>query len=275
MAHQLNKMLGISIQKACRLMSISQTRYRHVATQAEINQKIADKLTELVTTKGQTTWGFRLCYLHLRNVLGWPHNHRRVYRIYCQLNLNLRIKPRQRIQREKPLKLAVPEAINQVWSVDFMRDQLADGRTIRTFNVLDDHNREGLLAEINFSMSAQAVTDYLDRLIEWRGLPKIIRSDNGPEFICKHFKDWAERRGIVLMYIQPGNPQQNAYVERFNRTMRYELLNQCLFDSIEHAQIEATQWLWCYNRHRPHMALGGKTPFQIRSLSEIDSRATH
>jgi putative transposase len=152
---------------------------------------------------------------------------------------------------------------------------LADGRTIRTFNVLDDHNREGLLAEINFSMPAQAVTDYLDRLIEWRGLPKIIRSDNGPEFISTHFKGWAERRGIVLMYIQPGNPQQNAYVERFNRTMRYELLNQCLFDSIEHAQIEATQWLWCYNRHRPHMALGGKTPFQIRSLSEIDSRATH
>jgi putative transposase len=196
MAHQLNKMLGLSIKKACRLMSISQARYRHIETQAEINQKIADKLTELVTTKGQTTWGFRLCYLHLRKVLGWPHNHKRVYRIYCQLNLNLRIKPRQRIQREKPLKLAVPEAINQVWSVDFMHDQLADGRTIRTFNVLDDHNREGLL-------------------------------------------------------------------------------NQCLFDSIEHAQIEATQWLWCYNRHRPHMALGGKTPFQIRSLSEIDSRATH
>ena len=228
MAHQLNQMLGISIQKACRLMSISQARYRHVETQAEINQKIADKLTELVTTKGQTTWGFRLCYLHLRKVLGWPHNHKRVYRIYCQLNLNLRIKPRQRIQREKPLKLAVPEAINQVWSVDFMHDQLADGRTIRTFNVLDDHNREGLLAEINFSMPAQAVTNYLDRLIEWRGLPKIIRSDNGPEFISTHFKCWAERLGIVLMYIQPGNPQQNAYVERFNRTMPYEYLMNTL-----------------------------------------------
>ena len=174
--------------------------------------------------KGQTTWGFRLCYLHLRNVLGWPHNHKRVYHIYCQLNLNLRIKPRQRIQREKPLKLA-------------------DGRTIRTFNVLDDHNREGLLAEINFSMPAQVVSDYLYRFIEWRGLSKIIRSDNGPEFISTHFKYWAERLGIVLVYIQPSNPQQNAYVERFNRTMRYELLNQCLFDSIEHDQIEATQWL--------------------------------
>ena len=108
--------------------------------------------------------------------------------------------------------------------VDFMHDQLADGRTIRTFNVLDDHNREALLAEINFSMPAQAVTNYLDRLIEWRGLPKIIHSDNGPEFISTHFKCWAERLGIVLMYIQPGNPQQNAYVERFNRTMPYEYL---------------------------------------------------
>lgn len=252
-------------------MGISESRYRHLPANTELNSMIADKLLELTTTR--TTWGFELCFLHMRHVLGWAFNHKRVYRIYRALKLNLRIRSHQRIKRGVPQRLSPPAAVNQVWSADFMHDQLGDGRTIRSFNVIDDHNREGLLAEGAFSMPAQAVTRYLDRLIQWRGLPKVIRADNGPEFISGHFKQWAKRKGITIWHTQPGNPQQNAYVERFNRTMRHELLNQHLFTSIEHAQLESTQWLWCYNHFRPHMSLGGKTPFQIRMMAENHSRA--
>lgn len=275
MAQHIHKQRGISIDKVCRLFGISESRYRYTPTRTEMNQQIADKLIELTHTKGQITWGFALCYLHIRKQLGWPINHKRVYRIYCELKLNLRHKPKQRIEREQPMPLCPPEAINTVWSVDFMHDQLDDGRSIRMLNVLDDSNREGLIAEVNFSMPSAYVTRQLDQLIEWRGSPKIIRSDNGPEYISHHFKEWASKRGILLWYTQPGNPQQNAYVERFNRTMRHECLNQNLFESIEHAQIEITQWLWCYNNNRPHMSLDGLTPAQARKTSKTNSRVLH
>jgi putative transposase len=134
-------------------------------------------------TNNQRYCGFGLCFLYLRNVKGFKWNHKRVYRIYRELELNLRIKPRHRLLREKPLPLAVPTAINQSWSMDFMHDQLADGRSIRLFNVIDDFNREGLGIEIDFSLPSERVIRSLDRIIEWRGKPAAIRCDHGPEFI--------------------------------------------------------------------------------------------
>ena len=275
MAHHTHSRHKVSIRKVCALFGISETCYRYQLTQTEINQRIADKLLEITTTKGQTTWGFKLCYLHIRHVLQWSYNHKRVHRIYCTLKLNLRLRPHKRIKRKLPLPLKAPDVINQIWSIDFMHDQLNDGRSVRSLNVLDDCNREGLLAEIDFSLPAQRVTRALNQLIEWRGKPTVIRSDNGPEYISHHFKQWAEQRGIVLWYTQPGNPQQNAYIERFNRTMRYELLNQHLFTSLEHLQNEATEWLWCYNHNRPHMALGGKTPNQVRVALKTQNQTVH
>ncbi len=262
MAHQTVASNKLSIRKACKLFSVSETCYRHIAKQSAINDKVAAKLIEITSSKGQTTWGFKLCYLYIRHQVGWKLNRKRVYRIYCELKLNLRIRPKKRIVRDKPLDLQVPSTRNKVLSIDFMSDNLSDGRAIRAFNVIDDFNREGLLNEVDFSMPASRVTRMLDQLFEWRGVPAVIRSDNGPEFISHHYRDWAEKRGIALWFTQPGNPQQNAYIERFNRTMRNELLNQHVFESIEEAQDEATEWLWCYNNKRPHMALGGKTPAQ-------------
>ena len=275
MAQQLHNDKNISIRASCELMSISEKRFRHIPTRAQANAMIAAKLIELTTTKGQNTWGFRLCYLHIRNVLGWKYNHKRIYRIYCKLGLNLRLIPNKRLDRETPQPLEVPDAMDVTWSIDFTHDNLEDGRSIRSCNVIDDHNREGLLAEINFSIPATTLTRYLDQLIEWRGKPQAIRSDNGPEFLSHHYQQWAQKHDIKLLYIQPGNPQQNAYIERFNRTMRYELLNQTLFESLEHAQIEATQWLWCYNNNRPHMSLGGFTPAQTRMMALTNSRVLH
>ena len=156
----------------------------------------------------------------------------------------------------------MPEAINECWSMDFMHDQLEDGRSYRLFNVIDDYNREGLGIEVDFSLPAARVVRALTRIIEWRGRPRQIRCDNGPEYISGVLAEWAGKHDINLVFIQPGNPQQNAYVERYNRTVRYDWLGQYLFSSIDEVQEQATRWLWIYNNERPNMALGGITPAQ-------------
>ena len=250
----------VSIRLACQAVCISETCYRYQAKLSGDNAHIADWLLRLTTAN--RTWGFGLCFLYLRNVKGYAYNHKRVYRIYRELELNLRIKPKRRLKRDKPDELAVPRQMNEVWSMDFMHDRLADGRSFRTFNVIDDYNREGLGIEVDLSLPALRVIRTLDRIIEWRGKPKVLRCDNGPEYLSSKLVEWAEKQRIQLQYIQPGKPQQNAYVERFNRTVRYEWLDQHLFDSIAHAQDTATQWLWRYNNERPNMALGGITPIQ-------------
>lgn len=152
-----------SIRLACRAFSISETCYRYQPTLSDENELIADWLVALTTAKN--TRGFGLCFLHLRNVKGFGWNHKRVYRIYRELELNMRIKPRKRLQREKPEPLAAPEAPNEVWSMDFMADQLADGRSYRTLNVLDDFNREGLAIEVDFSLPAERVVRVLNKII--------------------------------------------------------------------------------------------------------------
>jgi len=194
--------------------------------------------------------------------LEFAWNHKRVYRIYRELELNMRIKPRKRLKREKPDALTVPDGPNHVWSMDFMADQLADGRSFRTLNVLDDFNREGLTIEVDFSLPSERVVRTLNQVISWRGRPDAIRVDNGPEYISATLQVWAAQRGIELMYIQPGKPQQNAYVERYNRTVRQEWLGQYHFDTLEQVQDHATRWLWTYNNERPNMGIGGITPAQ-------------
>ena len=248
----------ISIKLVCEVCSISKSTYYYQPKLSDENAMIADYLLRLTTTHKR--WGFKLCYLYLRNVKGYKFNHKRIYRIYRELELNLRIKPRRRIKRDKPEALSVPSTINQTWSMDFMSDSLTDGRLIRTFNVVDDYNREGLNIDVDLSMPARRVIQSLERLVEWRGKPNSIRCDNGPEYISQALRDWAQAIGIEIKYIQPGKPTQNAYIERFNRTVRQEYLDLHLFDSVESAQNLTTQWLWVYNNERPHFALGGIPP---------------
>ena len=218
-----------SIRLACACVEISQSGYRYIPKLSSENQMVADWLLRL--TEANKQWGFGLCFLYLRNVKGFGWNHKRVYRIYRELELNLRIKPRKRLKRDKPDALSVPIAKNQVWSMDFMSDSLADGRSLRTFNVIDDYNREGLAIDVDLSMPSTRVIRSLEQ--------------------------------ITLLYIQPGKPTQNAYVERFNRTARHEWLNMHMFESVEHAQELATQWLWLYNNERPNTAVGGIPPTAV------------
>lgn len=256
MAHWAVAARRISISLACGTYGISETCYRSQARLPDENAEIADWLLRL--TMAYRDWGLGICFLHLRNVKGFGWNRKRAYHLYRELELNLRIKPKKRIVREtpqpqpqlQPQPLAVPTAINQNCSMDYMHDQLADGRRIRVFNVIDDFNRQGLGVEADMSLPAMRVIRALDQMIEWRGKPASIRCDNGPEYISGALLAWAARREIRITFIQSGKPQQNAYIERHNRTARYGWLAQHLFDSIEQVQESGTRWLWTYNHER-------------------------
>lgn len=243
-------------------MSISESCYRYKPLNNAENQLIADWLLRLTQTHKR--WGFGLCYFYLRNTKGFGWNHKRVYRIYRELELNLRIKPRRRLKRDRPDPLGEATAINQVWSMDFMSDSLADGRSFRTFNVIDDYSREALCIDVDLSLPSARVIRSLENVIEWRGTPSAIRCDNGPEYVSQVLIDWANEKRITLLYIQPGKPTQNAYVERFNRTARHEWLDLHDFESVEHAQMLATEWLWIYNNERPNTAVGGFPPATVK-----------
>ena len=264
MAQEVVRYGRCSIRLACLAFVVSINSYRYQPRQASENAEIADHLIRL--THNQRNWGFDLCFLYLRNVKSYRWNHKRVYRIYRELELNLRIKPRKRIVRDKPEPLAVPQASNQCWSMDFMHDQLSDGRSFRVFNLIDDFNREALSMDIDLSLPAERVVQALDQVMEWHGKPQVIRSNNDPEFISAKLTGWAEKMGIRLEYLQPGNPQQNTYIERYNRTMRYDWLDHYLFESIAEVQDYGTHWIWTCNHERPNMAFSGITPKQKLAL---------
>lgn len=258
MAQDVVARRNISIRLACSTFCISETCYRYHGVTVDENIKIADLFVEL--TEKETDWGFGQCFHYLRNVKGFRWNHKRVYRIYCELALNLRIKPRRRLKRNVPEPLKEPTKANQVWSIDFMHDQLTDGRSYRLFNVIDDFKREGLVIEADLSLPTVRVIRALNQLFEWRPKPLTIRCDNGPEFVSHEFTAWAKKQGIRIDYIQPGKPQQNAYIERYNRTARYSWVGKYLFEWLEEVQDYATKWLWFYNHERPHKANGGRPP---------------
>lgn len=159
--------------------------------------------------------------------------------------------------------LFVPETINQVWSVDFMSDSLWDGRKFRLLNIVDDYNREVLSVETDTSLPAARLIRVLEQLKEYRGLPEMIRVDNGPEFISHRLDAWCKENKIKLVFIQPGKPQQNAYVERCNGSIRRELLNAYVFKTVSEVREKAEEWMFDYNNHRPHKSLNNKTPSDL------------
>jgi len=205
---------SLSRRRAASCCSISSGCYRY-ESRRKPDDEIVDVLTRLAESKPR--WGFGLMFGWLR-LRGYPWNHKRVYRVYKELALNLRIKPKRRFPSRNPLPLDDAQAPNDCWSLDFMNDSLTDGRSYRTLNVLDDFSREGLAIEVDHSLPSVRVTRVLDRIAEERGYPRKLRSDNGPEFIAQTLATWAQKNEVELAPIQPGKPTQNAYIERFNRT---------------------------------------------------------
>jgi putative transposase len=176
------------------------------------------------------------------------------------MKLNIRRRAKKRLPERIKQPLSVPDSPNQVWSIDFMSDSLVDGRKFRLFNVIDDFNRESLAIEVDTSLPSLRVIRVLNRIIQQRGKPANLRSDNGPEFISHHLQQWCEDNAITLQYIQPGKPTQNAYIERKNGSIRRELLNAYLFNSLTEVRCLSEEWRIDYNTERPHKSLGYLSP---------------
>jgi len=224
------------------------------------DNEVIDKLAKLA--ERYPRYGFHKLFAIIRRE-GYGWNHKRVYRVYCEMKLNMRRKFKKRLRREAPQPLLQPIRPNQCWSMDFVHDRLMTGMAFRTFNVVDDFNRECLAIEVDASLPSARVTRVLDQLISMRGKPDRIRSDNGPEGTSHHFMEWAEGNGIEIEYIQPGKPTQNAFIERFNGTFRREVLDMYLFASLDEVREETERWLTEYNSERPHESLGNMTPIEF------------
>jgi len=208
------------------------------------------------------TYGFDEYYWRIRRE-GYVWNRKRVLRVYRKMNLGLRRKRKRPYPIRDPKPLEEQTSPNQVWSLDFMADSLEDGRRIRVLNVIDDYNREALATEVGISFPSDRVVRILDQLIEERGKPRMLRTDNGTEFMAKPYKEWCHANEIVPEYIKPGKPTQNAYIERFNQEFRRGVLNAYLFKSISDLRTKAEEWRYDYNHYHPHKSLGRKTPKEL------------
>jgi putative transposase len=204
-------------------------------------------------------WGFWKIFDRMR-LDGCRYNHKRVQRVYCEMKLNMKRRTKRRVIIRPRQPLDRPTEINETWSLDFMRDTLYDGRPFRTLNVIDEGNREGLSIEVGRSISATRVVRVMNELIEFYSKPEPIRLDNGPELTSEFFTDWTKEHGIELRFIQPGKPNQNTFIERFNKSFRDEVLDAHLFNTLSEAQEAAEIWLEDYNEYRPHESLGRFPP---------------
>jgi putative transposase len=252
----------ISERKACKTIGLPRTSFSYVPIVRKDDAYI-QLLSDLV--EKHVSIGFWQCYHRIRRT-GAVVNHKKLYRIYTQMKLNIRRRAKKRLPARVKQQLFQPEKINQVWSIDFMSDALWDGRRIRLLNVIDDFNREILCIETDSSLPTIRVIRTLEKIGLSRGLPQMIRVDNGPEFISHKLDQWCKENKIQLIFIQPGEPTQNAYIERFNGTFRRDVLNAYVFKSLNEVRKIADEWMTDYNYNRPHKSLKNKSPMEYKLL---------
>jgi putative transposase len=254
----LIKAHNLSARRSCECLGLSRAaHYRESVRREDRDAEVISTINALIDRHPR--YGFWKSFKLLRSQ-GRPWNHKRVYRVYCNLRLNQKRRAKRRLPMRVKQPLLVPRQPNQVWSADFMSDALYAGSRFRTFNVIDDFNREILAIEIDTSITGSRLIRVFERLRISRGLPAVLRVDNGPEFLGGDFVGWAETAGVTIQYIQPGKPNQNAYIERFNRTYRDEVLSLYLFASLSEVREVTHWWMIDYNEIRPHDSLGDVTP---------------
>jgi putative transposase len=252
----LREQYQVSERRACRVLALRRSVYRY-RPQANRDGEIIKLLLELAHARPEQGFGKLFPRLRAR---GQRWNHKRVYRVYCSLKLNKRRKGKKRLPTRCPAPLVVPEVMNECWSADFMSDALWCGRRFRTFNVVDDFNRELLAIEVDFNLPAARVVRTLERIAAERGYPLKLRLDNGPELISVTLAEWAEQHAVMLEFIKPGKPMQNGFIERFNRSYREAVLDMFVFQSLHEVREQTQAWLKEYNEERPHESLGNMTP---------------
>jgi putative transposase len=249
-----------SERRACQAVGLSRStaRYRRRPDRDEAVIALLAELAERFPERGFD----KLFQLIRRRGLVW--NHKRVWRVYCLMQLNRRRRGKKRVPTRHPSPLVAGEQVNASWSIDFMSDALWDGRRFRTFNVIDDFSREALAIVVDLNLPATRVIRTLERIAAWRGYPTKLRLDNGPEFIALTLAEWAERKSITLDFIEPGRPMQNGFIERFNGSFRRGVLDMHVFRNLTEVREQAERWVADYNNEIPHDSLDGLTPAEFR-----------
>jgi putative transposase len=219
----------------------------------EHDREVIEVLNELVARRPR--WGFWKLYDRLR-LDDQCINHKRLHRVYCAMKLNLSRRTKQRLPTRIHQPLAAPVGLNQIWALDFMTDSPYSGRAFRTLNLIDEGNRQVLGIEVAHSIPSLRVIRVMEQLIELYGKPRALRLDNGPELTFVAFTEGCAARGIEVRFIQPGKPDQNAFIERFNKTYRDEVLHAYVFETVEQVREITENWLSEYNEERPHDSLG-------------------
>lgn len=249
----------VSLTRACRLLRLNRTTCYYEMSRRD-DQPLRKRLRELAEQRRR--WGYRMLTDLLRRE-DFRDNHKRIFRIYQEEGLQVPKRKKRKTARWRGERPEEATRINQRWSIDFVSDQLADGRKLRTLNVVDDFTRECLAIEVDTGLSGQRVCRVLERLVSERGHPDRIVMDNGPEFTGKAMDRWAYEHQVALQFIQPGKPVQNCFVESFNGTFRNECLNEHWFLSLTHARELVEEWREDYNHVRPHSSLGGSPPSEF------------
>lgn len=259
----------MSERHACRLLGLGRSTHRYRARRNERDAGLRARLKELASKR------MRFGYRRLTAMLvreGIAANHKRVYRLYREEGLAMRIRQRRRIRWIGTVSGSVATRANERWSIDFVSDCVSTGRVIRMLTVVDDCTRECPAIEVDSSLGGLRVRRVLDRIASERGLPEAIVLDNGPEFRGRALAAWSEERGVRLEFIQPGKPAQNAFAESFNGRLRDECLNANWFTSLSDARRKIEDWRQDYNQQRPHSSLNYLPPAEF-ARQQLEMRA--
>ncbi|WP_242120327.1 IS3 family transposase [Sphingomonas lacusdianchii] len=255
----------VSERRACGAFPINRSTQRYQSRRLD-QAGLKMRIKELAATR--VRYGYRRIHVLLRRE-GWEINHKRTHRLYRELGLQLRNKtPKRKVKAKLRDDRTPATAPNECWSIDFLSDQLFDGRKIRVLSIVDNFTRVSPALDVRTSYRGSDVVETLDRIAKAHGRPKRIRLDNGPEFISKDLDLWAYQHDVVLDFSRPGKPTDNAFAEAFNGRVRAECLNAYWFLSLDDARVKCEAWRRDYNEHRPHSSLGNQTPMERAFSSE-------
>jgi putative transposase len=252
-----------SERHACRLVGLSRDSYRNPPEPDQMTKDLSGKIVEIAQLRRR--FGYRRIHDMLRPEFPGV-NHKRVYRLYSQANLAVRRRKKAKRPMSERVPLPLAQSVNEVWSMDFVSDSLSGGRRLKYLTVADDFSHESVDIVVDYGISGQYVTRVLDRAALFRGYPRAVRTDNGPEFTSRIFMAWAQAHGIRHILIQPGRPMQNGYIESFNGKFRDEHLNEAWFATLHEARAALGIWRQDYNEVRPHSSVGRIPPARFAEL---------
>jgi len=263
MVKEVRVVYAVSERRACTACGFPRSSHRYQSIRDD-RAEIRMRLRDLAATR--IRYGYRRLHILLQRE-GWRVNQKLVYRLYCEEGLAMRSKrPRRHRSSQVRQERQPASRLNERWSMDFMAEQLFDGRRLRILTLVDNFSRESLMLHVGRRFTGDHVVATLEEVVRERGVPKTIQVDNGPEFISKSLDLWAWSHGVRLDFSRPGKPTDNPFIESFNGKFREECLNQNWFLSLGDAQEQIDAWRHDYNHQRPHRALGGQTPHEFAVL---------